>query len=166
MCTDWLKINTRFLIFLWILDSSLWNIKRQCYFNNGTVLFWKHLTPTVCIIVILTQRWGTSEVRLTWRGANMWSCCRQVMASAWTRESGWSCMMAQQTRQYILAVAIALLLPASHTHTIRYTKHIKSANFLKDDKISTEGLFISIISWILCMLKQKYRNCNNVNPTL
>lgn len=146
-CTDWLKI--RFWIFLWILDSSLWNIKRQCYFNNGTVSYWEHHIPTVYKIEILTQRWGTSEVRLTWRGANMWSCCRQVMASAWTRESGWSCMMAQHTRQYILAVAIALLLPAADTHTIRYTKHI-----------------ISIISRIICILRQYYRNCDNVIPTL
>ena len=48
---------------------------------------------------VLTQRAGTRLARLTCEGENMWSCCRQEMALAWTRQSGLACITPHPTRQ-------------------------------------------------------------------
>lgn len=61
----------------------------------------------------LTQRQGTRLDRLTWRGANMCSCWRHEMAAACTRESEWSCIMAQPTRQDERMVEIVAPFPAA-----------------------------------------------------
>ena len=71
----------------------------------------------------LTHRCGTRVVRLTWRGAKRWSCWRQEIASAWTIESGWSCMMAQHTRHDSLAVATALVLPSNSNRHMALWRH-------------------------------------------
>ena len=63
--------------------------------------------------VVLTQSCGTSVVRLTCLGTKRCSCCRQEMASAFTWESGWSCMMAQHTRHDSWAVVTEPVLPAT-----------------------------------------------------
>lgn len=48
----------------------------------------------------------------------MCSCCRQETASAWTRESEWSCITAQHTRQDNLAVAMEPELPRKYKHSL------------------------------------------------
>lgn len=61
----------------------------------------------------LTQRVGTREERLTWRGANKWSCCKQAVASAWTNGSWWSCITAQAHKKDDRAMQIDVVLPAN-----------------------------------------------------
>lgn len=61
---------------------------------------------------ILTQRLGTRLERLTCRGANMWSCWRQDIAAAWTRESEWSWVIAQPTKQDERIVEIVAPFPS------------------------------------------------------
>lgn len=67
----------------------------------------------------LTQRQGTRLDRLTWRGANMCSCWRHEMAAACTRESEWSCIMAQPTRQDERMVEIVAPFPASQWSVLK-----------------------------------------------
>ncbi|KAF3842289.1 hypothetical protein F7725_024240 [Dissostichus mawsoni] len=62
-----------------------------------------------------STRQGTRLDRLTWRGANMCSCCKQDMAAACTRESEWSCIMAQPTRQDERMVEIVAPFPGKNT---------------------------------------------------
>lgn len=44
----------------------------------------------------------------------MCSCCRHEMAAAWTKESEWSCIMAQPTRQDERMVEMVALFPTKH----------------------------------------------------
>lgn len=63
----------------------------------------------------LTQRVGTSDERLTWRGANRWSCWRQDVASACTSGSWCSCMIAQAQRNELRAMHTEAVLPVYKT---------------------------------------------------
>jgi hypothetical protein len=59
----------------------------------------------------LTHSVGTRDDRLTWRGANKCSCCKQDVASAWTSGSWWSCMMAHAHRKDDRAMQTDVVFP-------------------------------------------------------
>lgn len=110
----------------WELDRWTWIAQNNGYYDWDEMVqrffkFWS--------IRSLTQRQGTRLDRLTWRGANMCSCCRHEMAAACTRESEWSCIMAQPTRQDERMVEMVAPFPASQ-------KSVKRRGWLTVDSFS------------------------------
>lgn len=59
----------------------------------------------------LTQSLGTRVDKLTCRGANRCSCCRQEVASAWTSGSWWSCIIAQAHRNELRVMHTDAVFP-------------------------------------------------------
>lgn len=62
-------------------------------------------------IMVLTHNVGTRELRLTCLGANKCNCCKHAVASACTRGSWWSCIMADAHKNDDLAIQTDVVLP-------------------------------------------------------
>lgn len=93
----------------WELDR--WTCKPQK--SRGNWCQYQDITGVHLVVRLmwLTQRHGTRLDRFTWRGANICNCCKHEMAAACTRESEWSCIMAQPTRQDERIVEIVAPFP-------------------------------------------------------
>lgn len=94
---------------LLITNGHPWHLAKyfSCPLLSTDIKLW----GTKGMHFVLTQRLGTRLDRLTCRGANIWSCWRQDMAAAWTRESEWSCVIAHPTKQEERIVEIVAPLP-------------------------------------------------------
>ena len=54
-----------------------------------------------CLLKSVLHNWGMNRLRFRKFGANIWSCCRQYMASERTRASGWFCITEHAVMQNI-----------------------------------------------------------------